>query len=100
MKTTAANLMRWAGLSAMLAGSMFVVVGCFHPPAILSSVTTTQWAIVHLLAIAVSFFGLLGLAGLYARQAKESGWLGLAGFVLFSLWMLLITSFTFVEVFV
>ena len=33
------------------------------------------------------FFGLLGMAGLYARQAEKSGWLGLAGFLLFSLWL-------------
>ncbi len=100
MKTTASNLIRWAGLSAMVAGSIFAVMGILHPPAILSSVTTTRWAIVHLLAIAMAFFGLLGMAGLYARQVKEVGWLGLVGFVLFSLWLLLVTGFTFAEVFI
>ena len=29
-------------------------------------------------------FGLLGIAGLYARQVEKSGWLGLAGYLLFS----------------
>jgi hypothetical protein len=48
----------------------------------------------------MSFFGLLGITGLYARQVKETSWLGLAGFVLFSLWLVLVTGFTFVEVFV
>ena len=75
MKTIASNLIRWAGLSAMVAGSIFVVMGMFHPPNILSPVTTTRWAIVHVLAIAMSFFGLLGITGLYARQVKEAGWL-------------------------
>ena len=28
---------------------------------------------------------LLGIAGIYARQANEAGWLGLAGFLLLSL---------------
>jgi hypothetical protein len=37
--------------------------------------------------------------GLYARQVKETGWLGLAGFLLFSLWLVLILPFTFFEVF-
>jgi hypothetical protein len=100
VKTRVANLIRWAGLSAMLAGSIFVVMGIFHPPSILSSVTTPRWIIVHVFAIAMSFFGLLGITGLYARQVKETGWLGLAGFVLFSLWLVLITGFTFVEVFI
>jgi hypothetical protein len=48
----------------------------------------------------VSFFGLLGMAGLYARQAVKSGWLGLVGYVLFSLWLVLIMGFSFVEAFI
>ena len=62
MKITAANLIRWAGLSAMVAGISFVVVGLLHPPQVLSSVTTGTWLVVHLLTIAVTFFGLLGIA--------------------------------------
>ena len=94
------NLIRWAGLSAMVAGICFVVVGLLHPPNILSSVTTTRWVIVHAVAIAMSLFGLLGITGLYARQAQAAGWLGLAGYLLFSLWLVLIFAFTFVEVFI
>ena len=100
MKITTANLIRWAGLSAVAAGSFYVVVGLFHPLETLSTVTTTQWAIVHALAVAMSFFGLLGITGLYARQVKETGWLGLAGFVLLSLWLVLLVPFTFAEVFI
>ena len=43
------------------------------------------------------FFGLLGMAGLYARQAKKIGRLGLAGFVVFSLWLVLVMGYSFVE---
>ena len=100
MKITASKVIRWAGLSAMVAGICYVLVGMFHPLNVLSSVTTTRWAIVHVLASAMSFFGLLGMAGLYARQAEKSGWLGLAGFVLFSLWLALILGFSFVETFI
>src|SRR6476660_7622837 len=98
MKLTASNLIRWAGLSAMVAGITYIAMGIFHPPNVVSSVTTTQWAIVHALAIAMSFFGLLGMTGLYARQVKESRWLGLVGYLLFSLWLVLIMGFTFTEV--
>jgi hypothetical protein len=100
MKPTIAKLMQWAGLSAMIAGILYVLVGIFHPLNVLSSVTTTRWAFVHILASAMSFFGLIGMAGLYARQAEKSGWLGLAGYVLFSLWLALTMGFTFVEVFI
>ncbi len=99
MKITASSLVRWAGLSALVAGICFVVLGLLHPPNVLSSVTTTQWAIVHSLALAMSLFGLLGMMGLYARQVKEAGWLGLAGFLLLSLWLVLMLPFTFFEVF-
>ncbi len=78
----------------------YVVVGIFHPPNVLSSVTTTQWAIVHVLATAMCFFGILGMVGLYTRQAEKSGWLGRAGFVLLSLWFALILGFSFVETFI
>src|SRR5215210_2080610 len=99
MKITAPSLIRWAGLSALVAGICFVVLGLLHPPNVLSSVTTSRWAIVHSLALAMSLFGLLGIMGLYARQVKEAGWLGLAGFLLLSLWLVPILPFTFFEVF-
>jgi len=100
MKTTASNLIRWAGLSAMIAGICYMLVGVFHPANVASSVITTQWVVVHYLACAMCFFGVLGMAGLYARQVKESGWLGLVGFVLLSLWFVLVMGFTFVEAFI
>ena len=100
MKITTSSLIRWAGLSAMVAGIFYMVVGMFHQPNILSSVTTTQWAIVHALATAMCFFFLLGITGLYARQVEEAGWLGLAGFLLYSLSWVLTVPFTFAEVFI
>jgi hypothetical protein len=100
MKISTSNLIRCAGLSAMAAGLIFAVVGLIHPPHVLSSVTTGRWTVVHILTIAMSFFGLLGIAGIYARQAGKAGWMGLAGFVLLSLWFLIVTGFTFFEAFI
>lgn len=94
------NTMRLAGLSALVAGLCFIVVGLFHPLNVPSSVTTATWVNVHLVAIAMSIFGLFGMAGLYARQAKMTGWLGLAGFVLFGVWLALMVGFFFIETFV
>ena len=99
-KITASNLIRWAGFSVMIAGIFFVLVGLFHPLNILSSVTTAQWGVVHILATAMGFFGLFGLTGIYARQAEESGWMGLAGYILLSLWLVNLAHFTFIEAFV
>ena len=99
-KITASNLIRWAGVSAMVAGLCFIAIGMFHPLNILSSVTTAQWGIVHILATAMGFFGLFGLTGIYARQIEKSGWLGLVGYILMSLWLVNLSHFTFIEVFV
>ena len=100
MKITASSLIRWAGLAAMLSGILFIVIQTIHPLDVLSSVTTTQWAIAHYLGIAMCFFGLLGMAGLYARQVEAAGWLGLAGYLLFSLFYALTLAFQFAEAFI
>lgn len=100
MKFTNPVLIRLAGLSALVAGVCYVLVGIFHPANIPASVVTTRWEIVHVIACAMSFFGLLGLAGLYARQAVKTGWMGFVGYLLLSLWFVLIMGFSFVEAFI
>jgi hypothetical protein len=97
---TSAALLRWAGLSAVVAGLCYVLVGVLHPANVPASVTGTRWEAVHIVACVMCFFGLLGLAGLYARQARKTSWLGLAGYVLLSLWFVVIMGFSFVEAFV
>jgi hypothetical protein len=78
MNVTNAKLIRLAGLSALIGGLCYVIVGVLHPANDPASVTTTSWAADHVIACAMSFFGLLGLVGIYARQAVKAGWLGLA----------------------
>src|SRR5918997_1524084 len=100
MKVTTSGLIRWAGLSAMVAGIIFVGIQPIHPLDVLASVTTTEWAIIQSLKTAMCIFGLLGLTGLYARQANEAGWLGLAGYLLFSLFYALTLPFVFAQAFI
>jgi hypothetical protein len=101
MKITASNLTHWAGLSAIVAGIMYVIVGLSHTFVShyggLASVTNDVWVLTHSLTIGVSFFGLLGIAGIYTRQVEKAGWFGLAGFLLLSLWLVLLPGFTFFE---
>ena len=99
MKITNENLMRLAGLSALLAGVCYVLVG-FHPANVPASVTTTRWQAVHIIACAMSVFGVLGMAGLYAKQAVSDGLVGLLLPLLLSAWFVLIMGFSFVEAFV
>lgn len=99
MKITAANLIRWAGLAAMASGIVFIVIQTIHPLDRLSSITTTQWAIAHYLGIAMCLLGLAGITGIYAAQIEEAGWLGLAGYLLFSLFYAFSMAFQFIEAF-
>src|SRR5688500_13085250 len=94
-RITASALMRLAGGSAIAAGVCFIVIGIFHSVNEPSAVDAT-WVNVHIFATALGFFGLFGMAGLYARQVEESGWLGLIGFLLFTAWMTLVCGFCFV----
>ena len=96
-RISAAALMRLAGFSAMLAGLGIVVLGMFHPANEPAYVTTPTWIIVHIFATSLGYFGVLGLAGLYARQVEKAGWLGLIGFLLFSVWMTLVGFFSYIE---
>ncbi len=96
-RISTAVLMRLAGFSAMLAGLGIVVLGMFHPANEPVYVTTPTWIIVHIFATSLGYFGVLGLAGLYARQVEKAGWLGLIGFLLFSIWMTLVGFFSFIE---
>ena len=100
MKVTTATLFRVAGVSAVLAGLGFIVVGLFHPLNVPVAVTTATWANVHIVAMAMALLGMVGMTGLYARQAEKIGWLGLAGYGLFSLWLALVLSFSLVEAFI
>ena len=85
MKITASNLIRWAGLAAMAAGIIFAAIQPIHPADVLASVTTSAWAIITPLKMIMCLLFLLGITGIYARQVKKAGWLGLVGFLLFSL---------------
>jgi hypothetical protein len=100
MKITASNLIRWTGLSAIIAGIIFAGIQPIHPPDVLASVTTSAWAIITPLKTAMCLLFLLGWTGIYARQIKEAGWLGLAGFLLLGLSWALQTAFVFAETFI
>ncbi len=100
IKITASKLIRFAGLSALLSGILFIVIQTIHPADILSSVTTGRWVIVHYLSMTMCLLGLFGITGIYARQVEEAGWLGLAGYLLFSLFYAFTMGFNFTEAFI
>ncbi|WP_246067057.1 hypothetical protein [Paenibacillus koleovorans] len=97
---SAPSLIRSAGLAAVATGILFILIQLIHPTDVLSSVHTARWTTVHCLGIAMCLLGLLGITGIYARQVKETGWLGLAGYILLGLFYTLTMSYQFIEAFV
>jgi hypothetical protein len=97
MKITASKIIRWSGLSAMAAGLIFAAIQPIHPADVLASVNTSAFVIITSFKTAMSIFGLLGIAGLYARQVEKTGWLGLIGYLLLTLFYAVQMCFSFIE---
>jgi len=92
MKVTTPKLIRWAGLSAMVAGIIFTAIQPTHP-----SINTSTFIIITSFKTSISIFGLLGIAGLYTRQAEETGWKGLAGYLLLTIYYAVQMCISFIE---
>jgi len=97
---TTAKLIRWSGLSAMAAGIIFAGIQPIHPPDVLESVNTSLFITVTILKTLMCLFGLFGIAGLYARQVEEGGWLGLTGYLLLTIFYAVQICYAFIEPFV
>src|SRR4051794_41239187 len=100
MKITGSKVIRWSGLSTIVAGVIFAAIQPIHPEDVVGSVNTSAWAIITGLKTAMCLLLLLGIMGLYARQVNKAGWLGLAGFLVFSLSWAIQTAFVFAESFI
>ena len=100
MEITSLKLIRWAGLAAILAGILYIVIQLIHPPDNLASISTGAMATSSYLTIAIALFGLIGIGGIYLRQVKEAGWLGLIGFLMLSFFWIATTAFNFAEAFI
>ena len=84
----------------MAAGIIFVGIQPIHPPDVLASVTTGAWALIITLKWVMSLFFLIGISGIYARQVEQTGWLGLAGYLMLILSWWLQMAYIFTELFI
>lgn len=100
MKVTTSTLIRLAGLAAVAAGVVFAGIQPIHPPDVLASVTTSTWGIIMPLKMIMCLLFLVGITGIYVRQVKEAGWLGLVGFLMLNLSWALNLTFIFAETFI
>ncbi|MCW2135197.1 hypothetical protein [Arthrobacter sp. VKM Ac-2550] len=97
MNITTSKLTRAAGLCAMLAGLIYIIRQPLHPLFDVSAVNGSNWAIMGYLTLGMSVLGLAGVTGIYLRQVKETGLLGLIGYLLFGSWFVLLTAVIFAQ---
>ena len=100
MVITATRLTSGAALSAITAGSLFILVQLIHPTEDAANVASTAWAVTHGLTLAMAVLALIGITGMYLHQAERAGLLGLIGYAYFATCFLVIACYTFVEAFV
>src|SRR5574337_1248291 len=78
-----AKLVRWSGLSCILAGVLYALGTLIHPDGEdVAAVLRPTWIPAHALEGVSAIFLLFGLIGLYGRQVEKTGKLGLTGFIL------------------
>ena len=100
MAITNTTLTRAAGLSAVTAGLLFLAVQIDHPPVNLALVTTTEWKARQSMKVLLAALSLAGITGMYLRQVKKTGVLGLVGYVVFAVNYLIMLSNEVIGLFV
>ena len=74
---------RWSGPISIVGGILYALGALLHPVGEdLAAVLNPRWVPSHVIYWAAAILMIISLGGVYARQSKESGKLGLIGFVL------------------
>jgi hypothetical protein len=94
------TLTRVAAVAAVVAGLAYIVIQFIHPADDIASLSTQTWVNVHILSFAEAVLALVGITGIYLRQVRQFGVLGLIGYLMFGTFFLLQSAFDFAEAFV
>jgi hypothetical protein len=84
MQISSSALTKAAGAAAVAAGAIFVLVQVGHPPADSFTTETAAWVARSSAKAVMTVLALAGIAGMYLRQHREAGVLGLVGYLVFS----------------
>ena len=82
MTITTTGLTKAAGVSAAVAGLLFIAVQINHPAMTVDSVTTTEWVVRNSAKVVMAALSLVGITGMYLRQFRQVGVVGLVGYLL------------------
>jgi hypothetical protein len=100
MTITTTTLSRAAGLAAVAGGLLFMAVQIKHPLLDAPFTTTTEYAVRETAKILMAALSLIGITGIYLRQVRQAGVLGLIGYLLLGVGYLTILSIQVIGVFV
>jgi hypothetical protein len=81
MTLTPTTLTRAAGLAAVAGGLLFIAVQIKHPVLDAPFTTTTEYAVRETAKIFMAVLSLIGITGIYLRQVRQAGVLGLIGYL-------------------
>jgi hypothetical protein len=84
MTITATGLSKAAGAAAAVAGSIFIAVQIKHPASDTFTTETNQWVVREIAKIVMIALALAGITGMYLRQYRKAGVLGLVGYLVFT----------------
>lgn len=100
MSITSTALTRATGVAAVAAGVLFVGVQIGHPHLDVTTVDTTQMLIRDSVKVLMAALALVGITGMYLRQVRQTGVLGLLGYALLGIGYLTILSTSFLAAYV
>lgn len=92
MNITSSSLFKAAGAAAAVGGAIFIAVQINHPAMEVASVETTEWVVRSTAKLVMSGLVLLGITGIYLRQYRRAGLLGLIGYLVFAAGFFLMSS--------
>lgn len=84
MTPTTTSLTRAAGAAAAGAGAIFIAVQINHPATETFTTETTDWVVRSCAKMVMAALALVGITGMYLRQHRQAGLLGLVGYLVFT----------------
>jgi hypothetical protein len=84
MNITATGLTKAAAAAAAVAGSIFIAVQINHPATDTFTTETTEWVARCSAKAVMAALALAGITGIYLRQHRKAGLLGLVGYLVFA----------------
>lgn len=92
MSINPSTLTRTAGISAVVAGLLFIGIQINHPQLDTAFATSAEYTVRQSVKVVMAVLSLIGITGMYVPHAKRMGVLGLIGYLVFGAGYLIMMS--------